>query len=121
MNAAPRVEMVDIRKHFGAVKVLRGVNLAVAKGEVIGLVIETHCNYFSPLAFPRNVEAGIRVAHIGKSSVRYEIGLFEQGEAQSAASGHFVHVYVDRVTRRPTELPEAFVQALKALQVPAAA
>ena len=54
-------------------------------------------------------------------SVRYEIGLFEEGEAQSAASGHFVHVYVDRATRRPTELPEAFVQALKALQVPAAA
>ena len=95
--------------------------LDIHAGEVIGLVIETHCNYFSPLAFPRNVEAGIRVAHIGKSSVRYEIGLFEQGEAQSAASGHFVHVYVDRVTRRPTELPEAFVQALKALQVPAAA
>lgn len=93
--------------------------LDIHAGEVIGLVIETHCNYFSPLAFPRNVEAGIRVAHIGKSSVRYEIGLFEEGEAQSAASGHFVHVYVDRVTRRPTELPEAFVQALKALQVPA--
>ena len=97
------------------------VDLDIHAGEVIGLVIETHCNYFSPLAFPRNVEAGIRVAHIGKSSVRYEIGLFEQGVAQSAASGHFVHVYVDRVTRRPTELPEAFVQALKALQVPAAA
>ena len=92
--------------------------LDIHAGEVIGLVIETHCNYFSPLAFPRNVEAGIRVAHLGKSSVRYEIGLFEQGEAESAACGHFVHVYVDRVSRRPTVLPEAFVQALQALQVP---
>ena len=91
--------------------------LDIHAGEVIGLVIETHCNYFSPLAFPRNAEAGIRVAHLGKSSVRYEIGLFEQGEAESAACGHFVHVYVDRVSRRPTVLPEAFVQALQALQV----
>lgn len=95
--------------------------LDIHAGDVIGLVIETHCNYFAPLAFPRNVEAGIRVAHIGKSSVRYEIGLFEEGEPQSAASGHFVHVYVDRATRRPTELPETFVRALQALQLPESA
>jgi len=82
---------------------------------VIGLVIETHCNYFAPLAFPKNVEAGIRVAHIGKSSVRYEIGLFEAGEPLAAACGHFVHVYVDRDSRRPTPLPEAFLQALQPL------
>ena len=92
--------------------------LDIHAGGAIGLVIETHCNYFAPLAFPRNVEAGIRVAHIGQSSVRYEIGLFDEGEPDSAASGHFVHVYVDRLTRRPTALPEAFVQALKALQLP---
>ncbi|AWI52919.1 thioesterase [Aquabacterium olei] len=93
--------------------------LDIHAGEVIGLVIETHCNYFAPLAFPKNVEAGIRVAHIGKSSVRYEIGLFEEGQSGAAACGHFVHVYVDRVTRRPVPLPEAFVVALRALQVPA--
>ncbi len=93
--------------------------LDIHAGEVIGLVIETHCNYFAPLAFPKNVEAGIRVAHIGKSSVRYEIGLFEEGEASAAACGHFVHVYVDRVTRRPVPLPQAFVVALRALQLPA--
>lgn len=93
--------------------------LDIHAGEVIGLVIETHCNYFAPLAFPRNVEAGIRVAHVGKSSVRYEIGLFEAGEPLSAASGHFVHVYVDRQERRPTNLPEAFLQALSKLQLPA--
>lgn len=91
--------------------------LDIHAGPVIGLVIETHCNYFAPLAFPRNVEAGIRVAHIGSSSVRYEIGLFEEGQEESAASGHFVHVYVDRDTRRPVPLPAAFVEALRALQV----
>lgn len=89
--------------------------LDIHAGEVIGLVIETHCNYFAPLAFPRNVDAGIRVAHIGKSSVRYEIGLFEEGEPLAAACGHFVHVYVDRDNRRPTALPEAFLAALQAL------
>jgi acyl-CoA thioester hydrolase len=86
---------------------------------VIGLVIETHCNYFVPLAFPKNVEAAIRVAHIGRSSVRYEIGLFEEGQTQAAACGHFVHVYVDRESRRPTPLPEDFVQVLQRLQVAA--
>jgi acyl-CoA thioester hydrolase len=94
--------------------------LDIHAGAVIGLVIETHCNYFAPLAFPQNVEAGIRVAHIGKSSVRYEIGLFDEGQTQSAASGHFVHVYVDRETRRPTALPDDFVKALQRLQMPAA-
>ena len=89
--------------------------LDIHAGEVIGLVIETHCNYFAPLAFPRNVDAGIRVAHIGKSSVRYEIGLFEEGEPLAAACGHFVHVYVDRDSRRPTTLPEVFVAALQQL------
>jgi acyl-CoA thioester hydrolase len=92
--------------------------LDIHGGDVIGLVIETHCNYFAPLAFPRNVEAGIRVAHIGKSSVRYEIGLFEEGQPESAACGHFVHVYVDRDTRRPVTLPDPFVQALQGLQLP---
>ncbi|NBD20131.1 acyl-CoA thioesterase [Aquabacterium fontiphilum] len=90
--------------------------LDIHAGPVIGLVIETHCNYFAPLAFPRNVEAGIRVAHIGKSSVRYEIGLFEAGESQTAACGHFVHVYVDRETRRPVALPDDFLAALQRLQ-----
>jgi acyl-CoA thioester hydrolase len=95
--------------------------LNIHDGEVIGLVIETHCNYFASLAFPKSVDAGIRVAHIGKSSVRYEIGLYDEGEPMSAASGHFVHVYVDRLTRRPVPLPEAFVTALRKLQVAAPA
>lgn len=85
-------------------------------GQTIGLVIETQCHYFAPLAFPQTIEAGIRVAHMGSSSVRYEVGLFAQGESLSAARGHFVHVYVDRETRRPMPLPPALRQVLEALQ-----
>ena len=90
--------------------------LDIHEGGVIGLVIETHCNYFAPLAFPQTVDAGLRVAHVGTSSVRYEVGLFAQGEPTSAAHGHFVHVYVDRATRRPVPLPEHFLRALHALK-----
>ena len=79
--------------------------LDIHAGGTIGLVIETQCNYFAPLAFPQTVEAGIRVAKLGGSSVRYEVGLFAQGEAMTAAAGHFVHVYVDRDTRRPVPVP----------------
>lgn len=91
--------------------------LDIHGGEVIGLVIETHCNYFAPLAFPQDVEAGIRVAHLGSSSVRYEIGLFAAGEPLAAAGGHFVHVYVDRTSRRPVPLPEPLKKALLPLMV----
>ncbi len=88
-------------------------------GEVIGLVIETHCNFFASLAFPQAIEAGLRVAHRGRSSVRYEIGLFAEGEPLCAARGHFVHVYVDRETRRPVaRLPEPYLKALSALEMP---
>lgn len=82
----------------------RGV-LDVEHSDTIGLVIETRCNYFDSLAFPQLVEAGLRVATLGSSSVRYEIGLFAQGAPLTAAKGHFVHVYVDRQTRRPVAIP----------------
>ena len=91
--------------------------LDIHKGATIGLVVETHCNYFASIEFPQMVEAGIRVAHMGSSSVRYEIGIFAAGEALAAARGHFVHVYVDRETRRPVPLPPALQKALKELQV----
>lgn len=90
--------------------------LDIHDGRVIGLVVETHCNYFSSIAFPQQVEAGLRVAHRGTSSVRYEVGLFVQGEALTAAHGHFVHVYVDKATRRPVALPEDLQTVLEALQ-----
>ncbi len=89
--------------------------LDVQHGAVIGLVVETHCNYFAPLSFPQTVDAGLRVARLGASSVRYEIGLFGGGEAMTAACGHFVHVYVDRETRRPAPLPAPLIQTLQGL------
>jgi acyl-CoA thioester hydrolase len=90
--------------------------LDIHHGDVIGLVIETQCNYFSAIAFPQTVEAGLRVARIGASSVRYEVGLFVQGEAMTAAKGHFIHVYVDRGTRRPAQLPVKLKSVLEALR-----
>jgi len=89
--------------------------LDIHGGDTIGLVVETQCNYFAPLAFPQAVEAGIRVARLGNSSVRYEVGLFAQGAAEAAAQGHFVHVYVDRQTRKPVPLPAKLRAVLETL------
>jgi acyl-CoA thioester hydrolase len=90
--------------------------LDIHQGETIGLVIETQCNYFTSLAFPQNVQAGLRVAHMGTSSVRYEVGLFAQGEPLTAAKGHFIHVYVDSKTRRPVPLPAPLKAVLEQLK-----
>ncbi|MEX8518424.1 MAG: acyl-CoA thioesterase [Leptothrix sp. (in: b-proteobacteria)] len=92
--------------------------LDIEHGDTIGLVVHTQCHYFAPLAFPQAIEAGIAVAEIGRSSVRYRVGLFAQGEPLSAAHGEFVHVYVDRAERRPTALPPALLAALQAIHVP---
>jgi acyl-CoA thioester hydrolase len=89
--------------------------LDIEHGQTIGLVVETRCNYFSPLVFPDRIDAGLRVARLGTSSVRYEVGLFKEGENMPAAQGHFVHVYVDRATRRPVALPDAWRAALQLL------
>jgi acyl-CoA thioester hydrolase len=92
--------------------------LDVDKGEVIGLVVETGCHYFAPLAYPSPVTAALRVTYVGRSSVRYEIALFAPGADAAAAQGHFVHVYVDRAARRPVRaLPEALRRALEPLTV----
>lgn len=90
--------------------------LDIHHGETIGLVIETQCNYFAPVEFPQVLEGGLRVARVGTSSVRYEVGLFLQGEPLTVAKGHFVHVYVDRATRRPTRLPARLREVLAALE-----
>ncbi|MEX3636793.1 acyl-CoA thioesterase [Paraburkholderia sp. BR14320] len=86
-------------------------------GATIGLVVETQCNYFAPLVFPDRIDAGLRVARLGTSSVRYEVGLFRDGDEAPAAQGHFVHVYVDRATRRPVNLPAELRAALEPLCV----
>ena len=91
--------------------------LDIHGGLVIGLVVETQCNYFAPLVFPGEVVAGIRVAHIGSSSVRYEIAIFpDDPAAPCAARGHFVHVYVDRLERKPAALPSPLIRLLETLK-----
>jgi acyl-CoA thioester hydrolase len=82
----------------------------------VSLVVETGCQYFSPIAFPDIVHCGLRVAHLGSSSVRYEIGIFRNDEAQAAAQGYFVHVAVDRHSHRPRPMPDNLRCALEALR-----
>ena len=93
--------------------------LSIDDSPVIGLVVESGCAYFESVAFPEKLEAGIVVAHLGRSSVRYEIGIFKEGAEFAAAQGHFVHVYVDRATQRPVEIPADTRGALSALALTA--
>jgi acyl-CoA thioester hydrolase len=85
---------------------------------VVSLVVDTGCQYFSPIAFPDVVRCGLRVAHLGTSSVRYEIGIFRNDEALAAAQGHFVHVACDRQTQRPVTMPDDMRRVLEALHMP---
>lgn len=90
--------------------------LDIHNGAVIGLVVETRCAYHAPMAFPNPLTAGVRVEHIGKSSVRYGVALFEGDIEIAAAHGEFTHVYVDRETRRPQPLPTDLRSVLHSLQ-----
>ena len=90
--------------------------LDVATGALIGLVVETGCRYAAPLAFPEPVEIGLSVDRLGTSSVTYRLGVFAKGAGEAAAEGHFVHVYVDRASRRPVALPEPWRERLESLQ-----
>ena len=89
--------------------------LDIHGGAVIGLVVQSQCHFLAPLQFPQAIEAGLRVAHLGNSSVRFELGLFARGHASPAAYGHLVHVYVDRQSRRPCALPPSLRKALQTL------
>jgi acyl-CoA thioester hydrolase len=89
--------------------------LDIEKSLVIGLVVESGCTYFESVAFPERLEAGIAVVHLGRSSVRYGIGIFKEGTTLAAAQGHFVHVYVDRATQRPVDIPARAREALNRL------
>jgi acyl-CoA thioester hydrolase len=97
--------------------------LDIARGETVGLCVESHCRYLRPLAFPDALEAGLRVLHLGRSSVRYGIGIFAlpsapaAGADEPAAEGWFVHVFVDRATRKSTPMPERIRTALERLLV----
>ena len=90
--------------------------LDIATSPVVGLVVDTQCSYFSSIAYPDKVRAGLRVAHVGTSSVRYEIGIFRNDDTTAAAQGHFVHVYVERATNKPAPLGEKHKQALEGLK-----
>jgi acyl-CoA thioester hydrolase len=86
--------------------------LDIADGDPIALVVETRCTYAEPLAFPQAVEIGLAVAELGRSSIRYRIGIFAEGSDSASAEGEFVHVVVDRATRRPVEVPAAWREKL---------
>jgi len=89
--------------------------LDLESSEVFGVVVETGCRFLDSLTFPETVDAGLRVAKLGNTSVRYEIGLFHEGADAPAAVGHFVHVYVDRAERRPTPVPDSVRKVLEPL------
>ncbi|HVT36328.1 MAG TPA: thioesterase family protein [Nevskiaceae bacterium] len=92
---------------------IREGGLDIHQGAVIGLCVESHCEFKAPIAFPDAVEAALRVSKIGRSSVRYEVGIYTRGAL--AAQGHFVHVFVDRATRRPADIPAPLRAALETL------
>jgi acyl-CoA thioester hydrolase len=94
---------------------IREGGLDIRNGTVIGVCAESHCRYLDSLAFPEAVDAGLRVAKLGRSSVRYEIGLFREGQQTPAAEGWFVHVFVDAATRRPAPLEGRLREALERL------
>lgn len=89
--------------------------LDIEAGDPIALVVETRCSYFAPLAFPESVDIGLVVAQLGRSSVRYRIGVFAAGSEQAAAQGEFVHVLVDRTSRRSVEMPQDWRRAFQAI------
>ncbi len=113
------VNNVEYYSYFDTVineYLIRAGGLDIHAGSVIGLCVESHCSFAAALAFPETVEAGLRVAKLGTSSVRYEIGLFGEESDDPAAEGWFVHVFVDRATRRPAPIPDSVRAALEKLQ-----
>ena len=90
--------------------------LDIHRGPVIGLCVESHCEFRAPLAFPETIEAALRVGKLGRSSVRYELGIFREGVDEAAAEGWFVHVFVDRESRRPVEIPAEVRGCLERLE-----
>jgi acyl-CoA thioester hydrolase len=112
------VNNVDYYAYFDTVInrwLIEAGGLDIHRGDVIGVCAESHCTYHAGIAFPDTVLAGLRVGHLGRSSVRYEIGLFAEKDEEFLAEGWFVHVFVDRGERRPAEIPERLRGALEQL------
>lgn len=91
--------------------------LDIAGGKEIGVVVESGCRFRRSISFPDHVDCGLRVGRVGSTSVRFEIGVFRRGEKDVSAWGHFVHVFIDRVTRRPVPIPKSIRDALSKLVV----
>lgn len=89
--------------------------LDIAQGDPLGLVVETRCAYFAPLSFPESAEVGLAIERLGTSSVTYRLGIFAEGQGAAAAEGEFTHVYVDRASRKPKPLPDAWKSKLERL------
>jgi acyl-CoA thioester hydrolase len=113
LNNATYYSLIDtaVTGHLFERGFLRGEGSAV-----IGLSVETGCRFFAPISFPDPVIAGLRIGHQGRTSVRYEVGLFRGDDESASAEGHFVHVYVDRTTSRPVPLPDDLLRALAPLE-----
>jgi acyl-CoA thioester hydrolase len=92
--------------------------LDINAGEVIGVAAQSGCRYFASVAYPETVDAGLRIARLGNSSVVYEVGIFRRGEHDAAAAGHFVHVFVERASMRPVPVPAPIRAALARIAVP---
>ncbi len=93
--------------------------LDIVKSPVIAYAVETQCRFISPVAFPDSLEIGLRVGHLGRSSVRYELAIFKKDEPHAAAAGYFVHVFVERAVGRPTAIPAGVREALERLRIEA--
>lgn len=89
--------------------------LDMIHGEHICLVVETRCSYFAPLSFPDDVDLGLAVLSVGRSSIRYRVAVFKNGAEHSAAQGEFVHVLVDRQSRSPVEIPGSWRERLNSI------
>jgi acyl-CoA thioester hydrolase len=112
------VNNVDYYAYFDTVingYLIEAGGLDIRRGQVIGVCAESHCKYRAAFTFPETVHAGLRVASLSRASVRYEIGLFGEDSEEPAASGWFVHVFVARESRRPTEIPPPLRRALERL------
>ncbi len=91
--------------------------LDLQHSKIVGLVVETQCRYFSSIAFPDTIHVGLRLSHLGTSSIRYEAAVFRNDDDVASAQGHFVHVYVDRATNRPVPMPQSLIEAAALLSV----
>ena len=98
---------------------IREGGLDIQGGACIGVCAESACRFADSFTFPEVIEAGLRVGHLGRRAVRYEIGLFKAGADEAAAHGHFVHVFVDRAGMRAMPIPEPIHAALARLRLPA--